>query len=120
MAYASSHPLPSTSFGPERASLEKSQNVSDSERLGSLLAGALLLGFGIFKRSIPYAPLGGYLAYRGQSGRCPLYDALGVNSREEYAGSSTEFTRSVTVNRPRRELFRFLRSRPPVGRGGGS
>ncbi len=114
MAYASSHPLPSTSFGPERASLEKSLNVSDSERLGSLLAGALLLGYGVFKRSIPYAALGGYLAYRGQSGRCRLYDALGVNSRDK-AGSLREFTRSVTVNRPRKELFQFLRSRPPAG-----
>jgi uncharacterized membrane protein len=116
MAIASTHPLPSGSrFGPEAPWFADRQNISDFERLGSLCAGALLLGYGILKRSVPCAALGGYLAYRGQTGRCRLYAALGVESRSDTDGFPTTFTRSVWVNRPRKDVYSFFLSGPTVG-----
>jgi uncharacterized membrane protein len=116
MAIASSHLLPAgTRFGPEAPSFDDRQNISDLERLGSLVAGALLLGYGLSRRSAPFTALGGYLAYRGQSGRCRLYEALGVQSRADTDGFPTTFTRSVTVNKPRKEVYEFFRENPPAG-----
>ena len=82
MAIASTHPLPSgIRFGPESPFFEDRQNLSDRERLGSWVAGVLLLGYGLVRRSLACAALGGYLAYRGQSGRCRVYESLGLDSR---------------------------------------
>jgi uncharacterized membrane protein len=102
-----------TRFGPELPYFEDHQNLSDRERLGSLIAGALLLGLGLVKRSVAFTALGGYLAYRGQSGRCRLYESLGLDSREDGDGFPTTFTRSVAVNRPREEVYRFFQSTAP-------
>ena len=107
--------LSGSRFGPQRPSFADRQNVSDFERLGSLFAGAALLGYGILRRSVPWAALGGYLSYRGQSGRCRLYAALGVDSRGDADGFRTMFMRSVLVNRPRKEVYAFFLSGPPVG-----
>ncbi|HJS73067.1 MAG TPA: YgaP-like transmembrane domain [Vicinamibacteria bacterium] len=116
MAIATTHPLPSgTRFGPEAPSLADHQNVSDLERIGSLVAGVLLLGYGLTRRSVPCTALGGYLTYRAQSGRCRLYEALGVHSRTDTDGFPTTFTRSMTVNRPRKEVYEFFLSNSPVG-----
>ncbi len=116
MATTSTHHLLSSSrFGPQPPSFDDRQNVSDRERLGSLVAGAALLGYGLLRRSIPWAALGTYLAYRGHSGRCHLYDALGIDSTGDADGSRTTFLRSVIVNRPRKEVYDFLLSSPPAG-----
>ncbi|MGH9335757.1 MAG: YgaP-like transmembrane domain, partial [Vicinamibacteria bacterium] len=94
----------------------RKKNVSDSERRGSLAAGALLLGYGLIRRSIPFTTLGAYLAYRGQTGRCRIYESLGVDSRAGAAGLLTTFTKAVTVNRPRAEVYRFFRDlEDPLG-----
>lgn len=57
-------------------------NVAQTERLISAAGGAIL-GLLALRRGplgLLLAALGGYLAYRGISGRCPLYTALGIST----------------------------------------
>jgi uncharacterized membrane protein len=61
---------------------------------------------------------GGWLLYRGATGKDPLYRALGINTAATHAGpmasirhkEGIKVKRSVTINRPREELFRFWRN----------
>jgi uncharacterized membrane protein len=57
-------------------------NVGQSERTLSLVAGGALAlaALGRPPGALLLAGLGGYLAYRGLSGRCPLYGALGIST----------------------------------------
>jgi uncharacterized membrane protein len=60
------------------------RNMSHTEQDASLVAGAALLGLGLlkFRRPTGWALLaaGGGLLYRGLTGQCQLYKALGVNT----------------------------------------
>jgi uncharacterized membrane protein len=64
------------------------------------------------------AVAGGWLLYRGASGRDPLYRALRINTAETHPGplvsvrhkQGIKVKRSVTIDRPRDELFRFWRN----------
>lgn len=73
-------------------------NVSDPERIASALGGALLLGAGLRRGSLPGALLalaGSVLVHRGLSGHCPAYAAMGVDTATaevrppSFAGRST-------------------------------
>jgi hypothetical protein len=64
-------------------------NVGPTERIASLLGGGALAGLGLSCGSptgLCLALVGAALAYRGLSGHCHLYEALGVNT----AGPATE------------------------------
>lgn len=57
-------------------------NVGDQERLASVSGGLLLTTVGLLRRSVWSAGLllaGIYLIYRGLSGHCYGYEALGIN-----------------------------------------
>ncbi|MFN7120184.1 MAG: SRPBCC family protein [Saprospiraceae bacterium] len=89
----------------------RSINVGAAERLGSIAAGALLLINAIRNRtaaSIATGSLGGYLLYRGASGNCALYSALG---KKNLANTSKNVQAEVTVrvNRPKQEVYDFWR-----------
>ena len=95
-------------------------NIGEGERLASLLGGGALAVFGLTRRSPAGAVLalaGGYLFYRGAVGHCRLYEALGVNatSSTQPGGAlnplagSVKVERSITINRPRAEVYRFWR-----------
>jgi uncharacterized membrane protein len=79
-------------------------NVGSKERWASAIAGGLLLGAGIRKRSLLLTAAGGALVNRGVSGRCALYRLLGVGTPK---GARVE--RSITISRPRAEVARFWR-----------
>jgi uncharacterized membrane protein len=86
---------------PERS---MAQNVSEQERAFSLLgAGALLLS-GLRHMSLKRMALGGYLAYRGATGHCPLKEQL------ERAGFAGRPRRSATFGGPSEDLW--LRQNP--------
>jgi uncharacterized membrane protein len=95
-------------------------NVSEGERLASLLGGGLLAGFGLARRSLgglALAALGGGLAYRGLTGHCNVYHALGLNTAEPHgratsvpAGHGIKIEKAVTINRSPEELYRFWRN----------
>ena len=95
-------------------------NVSPLERWASALGGAGLVLFALLRRSplgIPMALAGGWLIYRGATGRCPVYKGLGMNTAPhqpvlgagDVAARALHVEKSVTVNRSAEDLYRFWR-----------
>lgn len=94
------------------------QNISDQERTYSLLgAGALLLS-GLRHFSLGRMAVGGYLAYRGATGHCPLKHQLEANGL--LSGGAPGAWRGHASGRghsfggPREELWRDQRPQDPV------
>jgi uncharacterized membrane protein len=96
-------------------------NVSEGERWASTIGGALLALYGISGRgainNLLLPALGGMLVYRGLSGHCSVYSALGVNTAQKHgertsieAGRGEKVETSVFVNRPARDLYNFWRN----------
>ncbi|MBA4067613.1 MAG: cyclase [Isosphaera sp.] len=87
-------------------------NVGDTERVVSAAVGGVLALLGLARRSLgggAAALAGGGLLYRGLTGRCHLYGALGVNTAAGQSTGPVEVRRSVTVDRPADELYRLWR-----------
>lgn len=99
-------------------------DVGTIERAASALGGGALALFGVSRgvlrrnpAGIAAALAGGWLLYRGATGRDPLYRAIGVNTAATNAGpraviqhkEGIKVERSVTVDRPVEELYRFWR-----------
>jgi uncharacterized membrane protein len=106
--------------GAERAS-GSLQNVGNIERAISGGIGAALLLGGLRRRSLGgllLAALGGALAWRGISGRCRLYSALGLDTRghegparpEDFYQRGVLVHAAVTINAPPEQLYQFWRS----------
>ena len=58
-------------------------NVGDYERQASIIGGAVLAGYGLLRGSLSglvMAAIGGALAWRGYTGHCDVYQALGHTS----------------------------------------
>lgn len=81
---------------------QNGQNLSETEVWVSSLAGSGLVLYGLRKRSVPLALLGGALTYRGVTRHCPVYQAAGINRRAETSARSV-----VTIQRPAEEVYRF-------------
>ncbi|MBY0455756.1 MAG: DUF2892 domain-containing protein, partial [Gemmataceae bacterium] len=93
-------------------------NVSANERWLSLAGGALLgtLGFNGRGPTLMSALLGAGLIYRGATGNCALYQALGVSTSDSTnpqtaiaAGHGSRVEHAVAVNKPAAEVYRFWR-----------
>lgn len=87
-------------------------NVGQSERLLSTIGGGLLTAYGLTRGSLPgfvLAAVGGAFIWRGASGRCLAYESLGINTAEESRSKGIEIDETITVNRPRHEVFAFWR-----------
>ena len=106
-------------------------NVARAERIGSVALGAALVGLGIRRRDpagLVAALFGSYFITRGATGRCAVYRALGLStgpadtvlrpsSRDDVTGQAAtvnarkavKVERSVTIDKPRAELFAFWR-----------
>jgi uncharacterized membrane protein len=92
-------------------------NIGTSERWLSSLAGAALIAYGLERRSgasAAAALAGGALLYRGLSGRCPVYSALGTTTRRPPAtsvpaGRGIKVEKSFTILRRPLELYNFWR-----------
>jgi uncharacterized membrane protein len=100
---------------------DSSVNVGQTERWGSALVGGALAIYGLTRRSwggVVLALVGGTLIHRGSTGHCYMYDAIGMNTAETTdnplvsvpAGKGIKVEKSVTVNRPPEELYRFWRN----------
>lgn len=94
------------------------KNVGRQERTLSIVGGAALLLASFAGRGwgrIAGILTGGALIYRGSSGYCPAYKALGINADgvHEAAGvpshSGHKTVRTIVIQRPRRELFTYWR-----------
>jgi uncharacterized membrane protein len=109
-----------------------SHNVARPERVSSVALGAALITYGLRRRDpagVAAAILGGAFVHRGATGHCYVYDALGVSTgsadavldrptRPDVTGraatvnarKAVKVERSVTIARPRAELYAFWRN----------
>ena len=93
-------------------------NVGGTERWLSLAAGGTVAALCLSGRTPPLVStlLGTALVYRGLTGHCALYRALGLNScgatnacSVAPSGRGTKVEHAITVNRPAQEVYRFWR-----------
>jgi len=108
------------SISMERA--ENIQNVSSPERWLSVVAGSALAAYGLTRRSVAgliIAGAGGALAWRGATGHCMVYEALGIstNGADDEGrqvsvpyGAGVPVEKSVTINAAPDDLYRFWRN----------
>jgi len=88
-------------------------NVGPIERGISLVTGMGLLSYVVIRRprmSIPLALNAGYMLYRGMTGHDLIYQTMEINRAQENGHQGIQVERSVTVNRPRDQLFRIWRN----------
>ena len=103
-------------------------NMGPAERWLSMLAGGALVAYGLTRRSrlrTPAALGGAALLYRGATGHCDVYQALGVDrgkgtgaaadrgsdTRQRLGGpAGVHVEASVTIRRPIAEVYRFWRN----------
>lgn len=100
----------------------KGVNVGSNERLISAIGGGALAIYGLTRGSfggIVLGLVGGALVYRGVTGHCDTYEAMGVNTAREGARGSRvsvpgnrgiKIEKSVTVNRSASELYAYWRN----------
>ena len=92
-------------------------NVGKTERLLSGVAGAAVIALALRRKRLRgvLLPLGGGLLSRAVSGRCAVNRALGRNTAKGdrvsplARGEGIRVERSITVNRPQEEVYRFWR-----------
>jgi uncharacterized membrane protein len=95
---------------------DRPRNINDQEKTLSLLgAGALMLS-GLRHLSLGRLALGGFLAYRGATGYCPLKDQLErAGMIGPGAGGHMESRRrNATFGQPSEELWRDQKPRDRV------
>lgn len=97
---------------------ELHRNVSFTERVGSITAGAALLGLALSRKSwsgLLLAVGGAALIRRGITGHCAMYEKLGINSRQLNTETGVpgnkgiKVSEEVTIARPALEVYRFWR-----------
>ena len=102
----------------DRETCAKCQNVGRTERLVSAGAGAALAVAGLSRggwRGLLLSALGGSLVYRGVTGRCQAYQALGINTAKHTAatavpaGHGVKVEKSIIINESPDELYNFWR-----------
>jgi uncharacterized membrane protein len=87
-------------------------NVAYYERLASVVGGPLLALYGLSRGTpagLALAAAGGALLYRGVSGHCHMYSALGVSTAAEGQSGPLHVEKSLTVNASPGELYAFWR-----------
>src|SRR5688500_1057773 len=112
---------------PARRGPRGGENVGRAERALAVGGGAALLLAAARRRDTSGALLavaGAALAWRGPTGRCPVYHALGDSTRDDGrphleqqhgeaavldASKAIRVERAVTIDRPREELYAYWR-----------
>lgn len=96
----------------DRFASEKPINVGDTERVVSLAAGSILGLLGIARRDLTglvIAGVGGGLMYRGATGYCHSYAALGIDTADEAAkkraAEGFKVKHSVLISKSPEELY---------------
>jgi uncharacterized membrane protein len=94
-------------------------NVSNPERWLSVVAGSAVAAYGLTRRSLSglvLAGLGGALMWRGASGHCAVYEALGLNTHGETDdgravsvpyGRGIRVEKSITISAAPEQLYIF-------------
>ena len=92
-------------------------NVSDAERIFSILGGAVigLYGLGRIRLSgVALTALGGALIYRGVTGHCKAYESLGIDRAATLTGETrgnrgVKIEREIVVNASPETLYHIWR-----------
>lgn len=66
------------------------QNVGETERLLSAFGAGVLVTCGLLRGSMTFMALGAGLAYRGFTGQCHVYQALGYNTADQQGSSESK------------------------------
>jgi len=100
-------------------------NVGAPERWISIVAGTAIAAYGLARRSVgglSLAGLGGALVWRGATGHCAVYEALGHSTAEGHPGAHDDSNvsvpygrgirveKSVSVNATPEQLYAFWRN----------
>jgi uncharacterized membrane protein len=94
-------------------------NVGSAERLVSITAGAILTGLGISRRDLSgmlIAGVGGGLLFRGATGHCLAYEALGIDTSRESVGrrpapgNGFNVAESFLIGKSSEELYELWRN----------
>lgn len=111
-------------WNEERAMSWPQKNVGDVERMISAVLGGGLFVTGLPRRSWAGAGLsilGAALLHRGMTGYCAAFNMLGLNTNDPIASTNqlgrrkvetehaTKIRRTIEINRPPAELYRFWR-----------
>lgn len=105
-------------FGAQEAGQARGVNVGNAERAASMVGGAALALYGLSRFSLGglvLAAIGGVLGYRGLSGHCNVYQALGIDHGPASTGVvegnlGVKIDRSVTVNAAPERVYGFWRN----------
>jgi len=102
----------------------QSTNIQEAERWASLIGGGTLMAYGIAKRDwagLGLAALGGGLLWRGATGHCDVYQALGVNTANPGRAKGTgrnvsvpyelgiRIDETLRIGRPPAQVYRYWR-----------
>jgi len=90
-------------------------NVGKYERIASAVGGGALVGYALKSRSktgVALGLLGAGLLYRGATGQCEAYRALGVNTADsgEDVARDVHIEKSITIGVSPNELYKFWRN----------
>jgi len=86
-------------------------NLGNLERVLSVIGGGALALYGL-RRSLGNLMLmlgGGALIYRGLTGHCAAYQAMGITTADQEPSHSTTLEATITVNKPAPDVYRFWR-----------
>jgi len=98
------------------------KNVGEPERWLSAIAGSAIAAYGLKMRSIPglvLAGVGGALVWRGATGHCNVYEAMGISSTPEQDdgrqvsvpyGKGVRVEESVTIDAAPERVYAFWRN----------
>ncbi|TGU74755.1 SRPBCC family protein [Geomonas terrae] len=94
----------------------RKMNVGPAERKASLAGGAALALSGLrnlsrrnYASGLAMIAAGGMFLYRGQTGYCGLYDAMGVDTMHTQPGG-LRIEKAVTIGLPPNEVYEFWRN----------
>jgi uncharacterized membrane protein len=104
----------------DEASPQNQVNVGEAERVLSALGGGALAIYGLTRGTLSgllLSALGGGLLYRGATGSCSMYRALGISTARPEpglgasipAGYGVRAERAIVIQRSPEELYRFWR-----------
>ncbi len=112
-------------WAEERAESASQQNLGDVQRVVSIGLGSGLVALGLSQRSLAgtgLTALGAALVHRGLSGYCAAFHVIGINTHENGSGTgrlgrrkvetrhATKIRRTIEINRPPADLYRFWRA----------
>jgi uncharacterized membrane protein len=107
----------SSSQPSHQATPSRAPNVGQNERSVSVAAGAILALLGLRRMSLPgciVAGVGGAMIYRGVTGYCNLYGALGIDTHgsveEDVAKHGIHIEQAFLINRSAEDLYNDWRN----------